>query len=155
MTVFSLDAIEEIFGSDPEMANARAEAEAEFAANEARWHAADQETGYSAAKRAAKEAGDRERDLVEALTATQAISLAGLGAKLDAILHEGESWEDSTDFPWPQIRSALADLVCIGRAMRPDAFMPGSDRKRPYPRKYREGCWVRVSKGPTVSGAGR
>lgn len=152
VTALSLDAADEIFGSDREMADLRADAEAEFAAHEARWDAADQETGYSAAKREEEDASDREQDLVEALTATPAISLAGLGAKLDAILHEGESWAGCTDFPWPHIRSALADLVSIGQLMRPGAFIPGSDRKSPYPHKYRDGCCVRVSKAPAVDG---
>jgi hypothetical protein len=36
-------------------------------------------------------------------------------AKLDAVLVEGEWCEDCPEFPWPQIRGALADLIRIGR----------------------------------------
>lgn len=42
-------------------------------------------------------------------------SSAGVAAKLDAVLREGNIWEDGSEFPWPQIRSALDDLARIGR----------------------------------------
>ncbi|WP_292436932.1 hypothetical protein [Mesorhizobium sp.] len=151
VTVFSLDAIEDICGSDPKMASLRAEAEAELAAHKTLWDAAAEMIGYAAAKREEEEAGDREQDLVDALPATPATSLAGIAGKLDVVLHEGESWEECTEFPWPHIRSALCDLVRFCQAMEPDVFMPGSDRQTPFPRKHREGCWVRVSKGPAAS----
>ncbi|MER9614281.1 hypothetical protein [Mesorhizobium sp. M0207] len=35
--------------------------------------------------------------------------------KLDAVLREGEAWEECSEFPWPQIRSALNDLVRFGK----------------------------------------
>ncbi|WP_189478839.1 hypothetical protein [Mesorhizobium sp. M1E.F.Ca.ET.063.01.1.1] len=151
VTVFSHDAIEDIYGSDPKMATLRAEAEAELAAHQALWDAADEMIGYAAARREEEEAGDREQDLVDALPATPATSLAGIASKLDVVLHEGESWEECTEFPWPHIRSALRDLVRVGQAVEPDVFMPGSDRQAPFPRKHQEGCWVRVSKGPAAS----
>lgn len=150
VTVFSLDAIEDIYGSDPKMTNLRAEAEAGLAAHQPLWDAADEKIGYGAAKQEEEEAGDRERDLVDALADTQATSLAGIAGKLDVILHEGESWEGCTEFPWPHIRSALCDLVRIGQAMEPDVVMPGSDRQSPF-HSHQEGCWVRVSKGSATS----
>jgi hypothetical protein len=117
VTIFSLDAIEDIYGSDPKMADLRAEAEAELAAHQARWDAANEHVGYAAAKREEQEACNLERDLADALTATPATSLAGIACKLDVVLHECETSEGCTEFPWPHIRSALFDLVRISQAI--------------------------------------
>jgi hypothetical protein len=130
VTIVSPDEIEDIYGSDPKTAELRAQAEADLAAHLALWDAAAEKTGYAAAKQEEEEAGDREQDLVDALTATPATSLAGIAAKLDVVLHEGEAWEECTEFPWPHIRSALFDLVRVGQAMEPDVVMPGSDRRQ-------------------------
>jgi len=109
-----------------------------LAAYQARWDAEDRRIGYSAAKRAELAAAFREQELVEDLMAAPAMTLAGVAAKLDAVLHEGESAEDCTDFPWPQLRAALGDLARVAHAQQPGAFMPGSDQTGPYPRKRRE-----------------
>jgi hypothetical protein len=130
--------IEELFGDDPAFAELREQAEADLAAHQARWDTEDKRIGYSAAKRAELAAADHEQQLVEVLMATPATTLAGVAGKLDAVLREGESVEECTEFPWPQIRSALLDLVGIGRARLPGAFMPGGDRRGPYPRRRRE-----------------
>ncbi|MDX3929884.1 MAG: hypothetical protein QHC90_29325 [Shinella sp.] len=123
------DEIEDYFGDDPGSADTRAKAGADLAAHQARWDAEDERIGYSAAKREEGAAADREQDLMEALMATPAATLAGVAAKLDALLREGEYSEDCTEFPWPQMRSALIDLVRIGQVLQPGLFMPGSDRE--------------------------
>ncbi|MCH2396469.1 hypothetical protein [Oceanibaculum sp.] len=130
--------IEELFGDDPALAELRAQAEADLAAHQARWDAEDKRIGYSAARRAELAAADHEQELVEVLMATPANTLAGVAGKLDAVLREGESVEECTEFPWPQLRSALVDLVGIAQTRLPGAFMPGSDRRGPYPRRRRE-----------------
>lgn len=126
------------FADHPELADARAAAEADLASHQACWDAEDERIGYSAARREEQAASDREQSLLEALTITPAATLAGVAAKLDAVLREGEYYEDCTEFPWPQVRSALADLVRIAQALQPGLFMPGSDRKSPYLRRRRE-----------------
>ncbi|KUM25579.1 hypothetical protein AU467_25735 [Mesorhizobium loti] len=136
--------LEDLFGDDPGFADLRARAEADLAAHQARWDAADRRIGYSAAKREELVAADKEQELVEALMAASATTLAGVAGKLDAVLREGESAEDCTDFPWPQLRAALVDLVRIGLARQPGAFMPGSDRKGPYPRKRQDDVCMSV-----------
>ncbi|WP_265519170.1 hypothetical protein [Nitratireductor luteus] len=151
VTVHDPEQIEELFGDDPFWVGTRAKAEADLAAYQARWDAADEELGYSAAKQAEQDAADHEQDLFDALTHTPATSLAGIAGKLDAVLREGESWEDCSDFPWPQIRSALVDLVRLGQAMQPGTFIPGSDRDGPYLRRHRDGCCFQVGKGPSGS----
>ncbi|MGN8119752.1 hypothetical protein [Labrys sp. 22185] len=140
LTIFSPDTVEDICGSDPATADLRVKAEAELAAHQARWDAVDERIGYSATKRAEVEAGDRELELVDALTATPATSLAGIAGKLDMIFHEGTIWEDDTEFPQPQIRSALRDLIRIGQAMEPNSFMPGSDREASRARRPGSGA---------------
>lgn len=138
--------IEELFGDEPTYAEVRAQAEADLAAHQIRWDVEDKRIGYSAARRAERAAANHEQEVAEMLMMTPATTLAGVGGKLDAILREGESWEDCTDFPWPQIRSVLCDLVCIGQAMQPGIVIPGSDHKGPYPCTRREGCCFRVEK---------
>ncbi|MDT3380047.1 hypothetical protein RNI52_22165 [Labrys neptuniae] len=81
------------------------------------------------AKREEEEAGEREQELVDALAMTPAASLAGIAGKLDMILYESTVWIDDIEFPQPQIRSALRDLVRIAKAIEPDVFIPGDDRQ--------------------------
>ncbi|KRB31060.1 hypothetical protein ASD99_21525 [Mesorhizobium sp. Root695] len=113
VTLHSLAALHGVL--DPEDVALRAKAESDLAAHQARWDEAAKETGYSAALQAEREAADRSEDLLEALSQTPATTLAGVAAKLDAVLQEGEAWEDSGEFPWPQIRSALEDIDRIAR----------------------------------------
>ncbi|RUV26210.1 MULTISPECIES: hypothetical protein [unclassified Mesorhizobium] len=89
--------------------------EADFEAHRARWDTAGRELGYSATLRAERDAAERAAHLLETLSRTPATSLAGVAAKLDAVLREGQPSEDDPEFPWPQIRSVLADVVRIGQ----------------------------------------
>jgi hypothetical protein len=108
--------LDEVLGKGPGMAALREKAEGEFAAHQARWDAAAEESGYTAALQAEQEAGDRAQDLLEKLATTPAMTLAGVAGKLDAVLREGKTWEEEdSEFPWPQIRSALGDLVRMGK----------------------------------------
>lgn len=115
ITVWWHGEIGDYFGGDCAFSDIRVRAEADLAAHQARWDAEDERIGYSATVRAERAAADREQELVDALMATPATSLAGVAAKLDAVLREGNIWEDGTEFPWPQIRSALDDLARMGR----------------------------------------
>ncbi|MBG0810434.1 hypothetical protein IY145_13750 [Methylosinus sp. H3A] len=58
---------------------------------------------------------DIAKELADALAATPASSVEGVAAKLHAVLREGEWCENCPEFPWPQVRSALIDLIRIGR----------------------------------------
>lgn len=138
VTVSCAGDLEELFGDDRRFADLRALAEADLAAHSARWDAEDRRIGYSAAKREELVAADREQELADALMATPATTLPGVAGKLDAILREGESAEDCADFPWPQLRAALIDLMHMGHAQKPSLSIPGSAQKTPYPRKRRE-----------------
>lgn len=137
---FSPEDIDDICGSALDMADLSAKAKAELAAHQARWDVVDAQIGYSATKQAEVEAGEREQELVEALTATPATSLAGIAGKLDMIFHEGTIWEDDTEFPQPQVRSALRDLIRLAQALEPDVVMPGSDREASRARRPESGA---------------
>jgi hypothetical protein len=125
VTVHSIEALNEVLGKGADMAVLRETAEADFAAHQARWDAAAEGTGYTAALRAEREAGERAEDLLGAFSTTPATTLAGVAGKLDAVLREGEAWEECSEFPWPQIRSALGDLVRIAQQMMPEQFFHG------------------------------
>ncbi|MER9431619.1 DUF2274 domain-containing protein [Mesorhizobium sp. M0482] len=123
LTVYSIEALDQVLGNGPDTAALREKAETELAAHQARWDAAAEKTGYIAALRAEREAGERATDLLEAFSTTPATTLAGVAGKLDALLREGEAGEECSEFPWPQIRSALSDLVRISEGF-------GADRVR-------------------------
>jgi hypothetical protein len=142
VTIHSIEALNEVLGKEPNMAALRETAEAQFAAHQARWDAAAEETGYSAALRSEREAGDRAQDLLEAFSTTPATTLAGVAGKLDAVLREGEAWEEGSEFPWPQIWSALSDLVRIAQQTVPKPFF--HDQQRPRHSRRRAGCCFRA-----------
>jgi hypothetical protein len=89
VSVHSLEALQELLGVRPADTVARTQAEAEIVAHQARWDAAGTEIGYSTALAAEREAGERAKALLEALSQVPATSLAGIAAKLNAVLREG------------------------------------------------------------------
>jgi hypothetical protein len=115
VAAYSREAIRDVLRVAPEEASACAEAEAEFQAHKLRWDRADRDIGYSATVQAERDAADRASDLLDAMATTPATSLAGVTAKLEAVLRESNIWEDGSEFPWPHIRSALDDLARIAR----------------------------------------
>ncbi|RWH58162.1 MAG: hypothetical protein EOQ83_26390 [Mesorhizobium sp.] len=115
VAVHSLQALHKVADFHSHDAATRADAEACLAAHQARWDAADREIGYSATLQAEREAADLAEGLLEVLSETPAASLAGVAAKLDAVIREGQPSKDDAEFPWLQIRSALKDLIRIGK----------------------------------------
>ncbi|MER9281883.1 hypothetical protein NKL07_00400 [Mesorhizobium sp. C280B] len=142
VTVHSIEALNEVLGKGPDMAALRETAEADLAAHQACWDAADEEAGYTAALKAECEAGYRAQDLLEAFSTIPATTLASVAGKLDAVLREGEAWEECSVFPWPQIRSALSDLVLIAEQTMPEQFIRGE--QRPKLGRRRAGCCFRA-----------
>ena len=88
------------------------------------------EADYKAVLRAESAAGARALDLLEQFSETPAASLAGVAAKLGVVLTEGQPSEDDAEFPWPQLRSVLEDIVRLGRLTEPAAAQtdPGGSR---------------------------
>ncbi|MER9298788.1 hypothetical protein NKI38_20180 [Mesorhizobium sp. M0621] len=116
VTIHSVGALRELLGADPDADDVRAEAEARLATHQVRWDAAARRIGYSSVTEAERKASDRAEELLEALAAAPATSLTGLAAKLNAVLLESEVREGGAEFPWPQIRSALDDVMRLGQA---------------------------------------
>lgn len=61
------------------------------------------------------EAWARRDALAFDLLAAPAGSMAGIAAKLALIAQMGETRRQDMDFPWPQVRSALSDVLRLGR----------------------------------------
>jgi hypothetical protein len=81
------------------------------------WMAADREVGYSEALEAEGRAAIVEDQVTETLWDTPAQSIAGATAKLHAIVTKWQPSATSDEYPWPQIRSVVADLLKIDAAM--------------------------------------
>ena len=77
------------------------------------WEAADREVGYSEALEAERRASIVEDDLAETLWNTPAQSVAGATAKLHAMVNKWQPSISSDEYPWPQIRSVITDLLKI------------------------------------------
>ncbi len=123
--VCSMEGLDRVVGARTDMAAIRKKVQAELAAKQAHFEAVAEEIGYFSGLRAEQEGFRRIKVLLDALATTPATSLAGVAGKLDAVLHEGEAWEEcSSDFPWPQIRSARDDLVRIARLTTAGLFLP-------------------------------
>ena len=77
------------------------------------WKAADEEIGYSEAVQERECAAAMEDDLAERLWDTPAESIVGVSVKLDAMLAKWQPSASSDEYPWPQLRSVIADLLEI------------------------------------------
>ncbi|PSJ57601.1 hypothetical protein [Pseudaminobacter soli (ex Li et al. 2025)] len=118
------DEIEAWLAGD-ECAEARARAREELAARRRTWNAGDEVIGFSRAKEAEAIASDLEVGLVEELWATPAGTVTAAAAKLHSIIKQGAPEPDTDDFPWPQVRSVLIDLLGMSGASRSVTRDPG------------------------------
>lgn len=113
MIVSTMTEIEHWLGGEAESAIRRERAISELAARHKAWTEMDQRLGYSRAQKAEREALEDEEDLLETFWMTRARTCAGAAGKLHAMLTTGEPRERSDEFPWPQIRIVLEDLLHI------------------------------------------
>ncbi|TGS64972.1 hypothetical protein EN817_25330 [Mesorhizobium sp. M3A.F.Ca.ET.174.01.1.1] len=141
----SIQALNEVLGSGPEDEAVRAKSKADLETHQQRWEAADREIGYSAALIAEGEAADQAENLLQLLLETPAASLAGVAAKLDAVLSEGEPAEACAEFPWPHIRSVLGDVIRIGQEVMPEQIL--TNRLGTSKCGRRRGCIIGISNG--------
>ena len=129
--VYSLEDLHCVFGDREDMAEIRSDTERELDAKPEDLDHVSEELGYSETMAAEQAAFMDARAILDSMTGTEATSLAGVAAKLDAVSRWGAAWnERPTEFPWPQIRSAHADLVAIGQRMLPGTIFPGSTASR-------------------------
>ncbi|WP_052120429.1 hypothetical protein [Inquilinus limosus] len=82
----------------------------EFAAHRRRWETAAAAIGLGPVEARINLAWDRWEALMGSVWQTPARSLAGIAAKLSMVLSIGQSRSDDEEFPWPPLRSVLADL---------------------------------------------
>ena len=104
-----------------EFAEIRGRAKAELAIRRREWEAADEIIGYSRAKQAEDIAAANEHRLADELWATSTGSVVSATAKLHCMIRQGEPEPDSGEFPWPQVRSVLVDLLMTSA---PGTFTP-------------------------------
>ncbi|MCY1665842.1 hypothetical protein [Rhizobium sp. SL86] len=114
---FTMEEIDRLFGGASENAEAKMQSKAVLAERQAAWDALDERLGYSRAKQAEEEAFAMRADRLNDLFAHPACSVAGVAAKLHAVLAMGED-SPVDGFPLPQIRAAITDLVRLGSGRR-------------------------------------
>jgi len=112
VAAFSLEDINRRFGDVPSDAEAKRTAEAVLVERQAVWDALDERLGYSRAKQAEEEAFALRAERLNDLFAKPAYSVAGVAAKLHAVLAMGGD-SPADEFPWPQLRAAMADLLSL------------------------------------------
>lgn len=85
-----------------------------LAERQAAWDALDERMGFSRAKRAEEEAFAIRAERLAVLFMQPAHSVAGVAAKLHALVAMAEEDGSRDEFPWPQIRALLTDFVGHG-----------------------------------------
>lgn len=108
--------IDRWLGGDDDLTMARASARTALAIRRRAWDAADERIGYSRIRQEEDAAAEEAEQIAEALWDCPARSIADAAGKLHAALIMGETSEDCEEFPWPQLRSVLADLVRLDSA---------------------------------------
>ena len=109
------ESIDDLVGTAPETEALRARLHADLAARQARWQEAAAACGLDALEERQDEAYRRAEAMAGPVFAAPAGSLAGVAAKLTLVLQLGQPGPRDQDFPWPQLRSALADLQRLAR----------------------------------------
>ena len=90
---------------------------AELATRRARWDAEAEALGFDEANRQELEAWRKEEEAVRAVFRTRAATLAGVDIKLALMIQLCAAFSDDPDFPLPQLRSTLADVKRLRRAL--------------------------------------
>jgi hypothetical protein len=93
---------------------------AAFDEQQKQWDEAAAALGFGAVDDELRAALGKERDFVASVPKTKAASLPGVAAKLAMLIQLGEPSPTDTEFPWPELRSALAD---IARLASPEAVI--------------------------------
>jgi hypothetical protein len=113
VAAFTVEDIDRRFGDAPQNAEGMERAKAMLAERQAAWDALDERFGYSRAKQAEENAFAMREERLNDLFSQPACSVAGVAAKLHAVLTMGED-SPGDEFPWPQIRATMTDLIGLG-----------------------------------------
>ena len=90
---------------------------AELAARRARWDAEAEALAFDEANRQELEAWRKEEAAARTVFRTKATTLAGVEIKLALMIQLCAAFSDDPDFPLPQLRSTLADVKRLRRAL--------------------------------------
>lgn len=105
----SVDEIEQMLADEPEAEKRRQIAA--FEEQKKRWDDEAAALGFDAVDAELQVALDKERGFTASVPGTKAASLPGIAAKLAIVIQLGEPSPRDAEFPWPELRSALADLA--------------------------------------------
>lgn len=122
----SEQAIEAVLHGE-EFAEERARFVDELRTRREAWDAEAVAIGYTRAKLAEEVASDREAELVKVLFDTHASTVHGATAKLHAIVQHHTPEPHNNEYPWPQIRSVLVDLLKICETAPATSPAPSKD----------------------------
>ena len=114
--VLSSRQLDDLIDTQSVSASQRREILSKLKAHQERWKEADSSLGYSAALRQEAQAANIEQQLAKVLWSTPSTTLAGIEAKVEALIATGQWREECEELPWPQIRSVLADLRRLQQA---------------------------------------
>jgi hypothetical protein len=109
------ESIEDLLGRTAPTKALRRRLHADLAAHQARWDAAAVAVGFDDLDARQDAARERADAVAQPLLKAPAGSLTGIAAKLTLILELGQPSPQDEEFPWPQLRSALADLQRLAR----------------------------------------
>jgi hypothetical protein len=89
----------------------------ELAVRRARWNAEAEALGFNEANRQELQAWRKEEEAARAVFRTGATTLAGVEIKLALMIQLCAAFSDDPDFPLPQLRSTIADVKRLRRAL--------------------------------------
>lgn len=114
VAAFSMEEIDRLFRHAPENGDAKMRAKAVLAERQAAWDSLDEGLGYSLAKQAEEAVFAMRAERLTVLFMLPAHSVAGAAAKLHALVAMAEEDGSRDEFPWPQIRAVMTDLINLG-----------------------------------------
>ncbi len=88
---------------------------ADFANQQARWNGEAEKLGFDEIKQQEDAAWDQEAEASDAILEARVTNLMGVEIKIALIVALGSTGPDDSEFPWPQLRSTLADVKRLRR----------------------------------------
>lgn len=111
--IMSLEELDDLVSSIPEVRPLRDQVAAELDAHQARWDEADRKLGYSAALEQEEAALAYEQPLAEALFAADALTIPGIVGKIEALIALDAPSDDDDERPWAQLRRIRLELIAM------------------------------------------
>lgn len=109
--------IDRALAGTEETSEMRAALHVEFASRQARWDTEAERIGFDDAKRQECDAWAEEAETARTIFRTKAATLAGVEIKVALMVQLCAAYADDPEFPLPQLRSTLADVKRLRRAL--------------------------------------